>query len=195
MTEPGSQRKADLYASLNAAAWYVVCADREYRARDGLLDLHLGEVWLPECRIAVSRRRTRVVQDGPLFPGYLFVRGVLTDDWLAAVQSVRDVVDLLPMQSQPRPACDRQMAKLRQLVAEQGGRILIEAGQVKRGYGHVDEPVFEPEQTVRVIEGPFTGFHALVKAVAAEDRIKIMLDIFGRPTETVIDEASVEAVA
>lgn len=192
--EPTTSRRAELYASLQPPAWYVVCADREYRARDGLLDIGI-ETWLPECRVVVSRRRARTVVDGPLFPGYLFVRGVLGDEWAADVLGVRDVDDFVRMQTRPLAAPEGQMTKLRQLVAAQGGRVLIEAGRVKRGYGYTDEATIKPGQAVRVLDGPFSGFNALVKAVGSEERIKIILDIFGRATETEILEASVELVA
>lgn len=80
-------------------------------------------------------------------------------------------------------------------MVQTGDRILIEAGRVKRGFNHIHETAFKPRQQIRVLDGPFAGFDGLFMAAAGEDRIKIMLDIFGRNTSLEIDEASVEAVA
>jgi transcription antitermination factor NusG len=190
-------RKAELYASLSPPAWYAFCALREYRARDDLrLRLGVDQVWLPECRVVVSSRRQRRVIDGPLFPGYGFVRGVLTDEWLKAVLNADGVDDVLRMHGRPVAARPCQIAKLQRLVSECGGRVLIECGRVKRGFEMpMDEPMYQPGQDVRVLSGPFAGFNALVKEQAGTERLNLMLDIFGRLTETEIDEASVEAVA
>lgn len=190
-----SDRKAELYASLLPQAWFAVCVDRERRAADDLTDIGV-EAWLPECKIVVSRRRRRAIIEGPLFPGYLFVRGALCDEWMAEVLGVRDVVDFVRMRSRPLAACDRQMANLQRLVDENGGRLLIENGCVKRGYDTPEsEPTYKPGQVVRVLDGPFASFNALVEKQAGPARLKLMLDIFGRATLTEVDEASVEAVA
>lgn len=192
---PHSQRKAELYASWMPPAWYVACVYREQQAKDDLLKLGVGEVWLPECRVVVSRRRTRTIVDGPLFPGYLFVRGVLTDEWLSAVLSVRDVADLLRMERQPIAACEIQMAKLQRLMAESGGRVLIEQGRVKRGFGHTDEPAFKNGQAVRVVDGQFEGIFGKYDMADGRERVKILLDLLGRVVQVSLPEASVEAVA
>jgi transcription termination/antitermination protein NusG len=188
-------RKAELYESLSPPAWFVVCADRERRAADDLAGSGI-EAWLPECKIVVSRRRRRAVIEGPLFPGYLFVRGVMTDQWMADVMGVRDVLDFVRARSRPLAAREGQMAKLQRLVADSGGRVLIENGCVKRGYDTPDnEPLYKPGQPVRVLDGPFASFNGLVQEQAGPSRLKLMLDIFGRSTLTEMDEASVEAVA
>lgn len=190
-------RKEELYASLTPPAWYVARVEREYRARDDL-QKRLGRdaVWLPECRIVVSGRKRRFTMDGPLFPGYLFVRGVLTDQWLASVLEPDDVVDMLRMQSVPVAACERQMSKLQSLMAEYNGCIVIEQGEIKRGFKHApDASKFEKGEPVRILEGPFADFNAIYVEPAGAERVKIMLDIFGRANELILHEASVEAFA
>lgn len=192
-----AQRKAELYASMLPVAWYAVCAEHERRARDELLDLNI-EVWLPECRIAVSRRKKRTIIDGPLFPGYLFARGVLTDEWLACVLAPRSVNGVLRAGSGlPLRARDVEMDNLRRLVSEGGGLVLIEDGRVKRGYGApvIEDCRFKPGEYLRVLDGPFAGFNAIFKQPAGNDRVKILVDIFGRSSEIELDEASVEAFA
>ena len=64
------------------------------------------------------------------------------------------------------------------------------------GFGApIDQPSFAPGQLLRVLDGPFAGFQALFDEPAGEERVKILVDIFGRSAEVEIDEASVEAVA
>lgn len=174
-------------------AWYVVSAHREYRVRDDLQEQGF-DVWLPECKVVASRRRVRITKNGALFPGYLFVLTAMDAEARRRIEDVRWVDGLLLCGEIPWPVPCRVMATLRQLVEDAGGRVLIEAGRVKRGYGSPPgTQCFEAGEALRILDGPFIGFRALYVAADGRERVKILLDILGRPSVVSVSEASVEA--
>lgn len=177
-------------------SYYVVCAHREYRVRDELDRLGIDN-WLPECRVVSSQRRVIITKTGPLFPGYLFVHVVMTGEVQRIIQDVRWVDGILRRDGdRPAPINSAAVQTLRQLIIDCGGRVLIKNGLVERGYGGPDSTGrFTPGQQVRVLHGPFSGFNALFTASEGRDRVKILLDIFGRVSETSLLEASIEAVS
>lgn len=176
-----------------AERWYVAVVYADYRVRDALAELGVQH-WLPECLVRRTARRAIITLKGPLFPGYLFVRGRLTDEFVSLVKGIRDVDRFLGSAAGmfPVPVNDQAMDNLQRLVAECGGRVLIERGDVKRGYRYVEQARFEPGQSVRVIDGPYEGLSALYQAEDGKERIKILLDMLGRSVQVSMPEALVE---
>lgn len=56
-------------------------------------------------------------------------------------------------------------------------------------------PQYEVGQTVRMTDGPFVGFLAIVERVDAGDRISVSMSVFGGATPAVVPVGWVEAVA
>lgn len=157
-------------AMVQAAGWVVcrVVPAREYRARDWAL-ARGAAAWLPECIERNCGRRWVATKKLPLFPGYLFVgEGAPWPDLLASAAFLPSpIIGTLP---------PRQAAALAAMVA---------AGPL---------PVcerFAEGQAVRLVGGMWDGWRGLYVA-RASGRVKILLDIFGRSTETLLSEALVE---
>lgn len=53
---------------------------------------------------------------------------------------------------------------------------------------------FAMGETVTIMNGSFAKFYATVDARQSEDKIKVLVSIFGRPTAIVLDMADIEAV-
>jgi transcriptional antiterminator RfaH len=174
------------------AAWYVIATEpaKEYRVRDRL-DREGWSVWLPECVVMRQHKRFAAGlsrHKGPLFPGYLFVSldlsaarwRVLEDEDHREVGIAR----LLRLDDRPRSLPKPEIDRLRLLVEEDGGALIIKAGRLRR--------TLVQGEVVRVIDGPFIGFNALYQSDEAKDRINILLDLFGRSTVIAVSEAWVE---
>lgn len=64
--------------------------------------------------------------------------------------------------------------------------------------GHGDEaapieiPVLVEGETMRVVDGPFASFSAVIEEVIATGRVKALVDIFGRATSVEFDLAQLE---
>lgn len=174
---------------LGTRAWFVISiyAGRDYKARDELIEragFAKDDVWLPECNIRRRVRTTILNHKGPLFPGYVFLR---TDpsctDW-RSVESVRWVDGPLRHQGTPWPLREDDVGRLRALVGDR--HLLIDLdGRATREFA-VDDPV-------EITSGPFAGWNGIVSEKIG-DRLKILLDIFGRSTQTLVPEALVISV-
>jgi len=174
------------------AAWYVVATEpaKEYRVRD-CLDREGWSAWLPECVVVRQHKRYAGLISrlkGPLFPGYLFARLALS---VARWRTLEDddhrdvgIVRVLRLDERPRALPSAEIERLRLLVEEDGGALIIKAGRLRR--------TLVLGETLRVIEGPFAGFSALYRSDEAKDRINILLDILGAPRVIAVAEAWVE---
>lgn len=154
---------------------------REYRA-GGELALRGLRPWLPECEVVKSYVREAVgTQKGPLFPGYLFV--LLSPTWFDA-EAAPSVIDILK-RSDTEPVTLRRddVAELCHLLIADGGVLRIEGGAKRRRFAEGD--------IVRIVGGPFEGWQGLYKS-RVKDRLKILLDLFGRANQTLVPEALVE---
>jgi transcription antitermination factor NusG len=160
--------------------------DQHQLARDGY------ELWLPECVIVRKMRRSRdrgcdttVRFKGPWFPGYLFVRlDLARHDW-RAFDEVDGAAAFLLDGGRPRAIADDRIAGLRAACDAKTGMAMI---RVRPSDG------YSKGQRLHVIAGPFASFDGLFSEQVGE-RVKVMLEIFGRETPYWLDEAQVEAAS
>jgi transcription antitermination factor NusG len=159
-----------------------VWGGRDYRVRDKLQQRG-HPVWLPECIVRrTTRARVEISLKLPLFPGYVFVEPGIV--W-RAIEEVPGVVELLKAEGGERlarlpPAA--AIALVRRLE-EGGGALVIEEGCRRKR--------FAEGERVRIVGDAWSGWEGLYVSTV-KDRNKILLDIFGRQTETLISEALVE---
>lgn len=171
-------------------AWVVVLTEhRRERLAKGALQEKEFETYLPEysCRVKRSKNRSRKQRGQTetvtrvLFPGYLFMRAVLRGhDWKRAF-SCQGVKGMLIEGELPGRVPDQIIERIRS--TENCG--ISEA---------TPELAFAPGQTVRVEEGPFAGFEALVEAIKAGDvpeeaAVHCLLALFGRQVRIVLQAA------
>lgn len=108
----------------------------------------------------------------PLFPGYLFVRFDLSDARWRSVNGTRGVKGLLGAGEQPIPVPVGIVEDIqRRLTAGEFTPRAVRGPRLKRG------------ELGQVTAGPFSGFIGECLA-SRRDRVKLLLNIFGRRTET-----------
>lgn len=183
------------------AHWYAVLT-RIKGERTALRQLEQAGLvaYLPQYRIERFNRRLRVnkVTTLCLFPRYLFVRlNRLEDASLALACS--QVQAILPGRPHlPEPVPTRDVLALREAEAAQ---LLDDTDAARRRRGETTRTTLKAMQKrltgkpVRVAAGPFTSFAGTVEAVNSLNRLKVLLDLFGRPTPVALDPAQVEEVA
>lgn len=151
------------------------------------------EVFLPTFKrsIAVGRRREDVVR--PLFPLYLFAAFEVGESAWRGIFRVDGVQTILPINGKttraeklPIPVPERVVIALQAAAILGGGHIPIMEHEREQ------LPRLHPGQKVRVIEGPFDGFHGLVDRDQKE-RVRVLLDIFGREVPSMLDREALSA--
>ncbi len=157
-----------------AAKWYVIHTYSGYENKVAqniekvvenhkLHDLVL-EVRVPtETVTEIKDDKTREVER-KLFPGYVLVKMILTDDSWYVVRNIRGVTGFVGPSSKPVPLTEEEVAALG-----------VEAKQVTVDYAVGDN--------VKVIHGPLEGFSGVVEELDVENNlVKVTVSMFGRET-------------
>lgn len=153
-------------------AWYAFRTQikSEWKAKLGIQTLGF-DTFMPVERRTVVRRRRKVQIESPLFARYGFVQfDIHRDEW-GEIQSTDGVESLLTNNQIPIRVPTRDIEQLR--LAEKFG--LFDKTKAP-------EP-FKPGDEVRIEEGPFTGFLGKVMRARANERVDILLSMFGSERE------------
>jgi transcriptional antiterminator NusG len=183
------------------AEWYAL----RTRAKGERLALRQLEqagflAYLPQYRIERFSRRLRVRKVTTLchFPRYLFVRMERLED-TSKVLACPQVLELLP--GRPHPPMPVPTADVLALRDAETRQLFDDTDAARRLRGETTKQTLKAMQKrltgkpVRVAAGPFTSFAGTVEAVDSLDRLKVLLDLFGRPTPVELAVGQVELAA
>ena len=141
--------------------------------------------------IVAEHEETDVKEDGKkkvvmrkVFPGYVLVELIMTDDAWYVVRNTPGVTGFIGSSGggvKPTP-----------LLPEEADRLLEQMGMTEMQMGEVNIAVGE---VVEVLEGPFAHFQGRVEEVDGENtKLKVLVDMFGRETVMELDFAQVKKI-
>ena len=112
--------------------------------------------------------------ENKIFPGYVFVKMVMTDESWHVVRHISGVTGFVGPGSKPVPLSDEEVVTM---------------GVESRVY----ELKYSVGDTVRIVNGTLTGFVGVVKEISQDKKkIKVLASMFGRETPVELDSDSVE---
>ena len=171
--------------------WYVVHAYSGYEKKvkaaleerielNGKQDL-FGEVLVPSEEVVEMRAGQKRKSERKFFPGYVLVQMELNDDSWHLVKETPWVMGFIGGKAdKPAPITEKEADAILQRVKEG-----VEAPRPKT--------LFEPGEVVRVTDGPFNDFSAVVEGVDYDrSRLQVAVQIFGRSTPVELGFAQVE---
>lgn len=169
----------------DGAQWYVVhtysgyentvkATIKKYVENRGLQDL-IHEISIPLETV------TEITDNGPkeverkVFPGYVLVKMVMTDDAWYIIKNVRGVTGFVTSGStKPTPLTEDEVIQLG-----------VEKREIVVGYKVGD--------TVRIMDGPLTSFSGIVEELDVEkNRVRVTVSMFGRETPVDLELDQVE---
>ena len=172
-------------------SWYAVhtISGHENKVKDvltrraqveGLWDYDIYEVLIPTERELQTRNNKRYEIDKKVFPGYILVQMSLTDEAYKLVKSTSGVTGFVQSGNKPVPMEDYEVRRIQQnLAASQ------EAPKVN----------WNKNETIRVVEGPFSDFTGKIEEVSPEkETLKVLINIFGRDTPVELNFNQVEKI-
>lgn len=174
-----------------AKRWYVVHAYSGYEKKVKLsleerIELHgmeemFGDVLVPTEEVVEMRGGQKRKSERKFFPGYVLVQMELNDDsWHLVKETPRVMGFIGGKADQPAPITEAEANAILQRV-EDG----VEKPRPKT--------LFEPGEIVRVTDGPFNDFNAVVEEVNYErSRLQVAVQIFGRSTPVELEFGQVE---
>lgn len=135
-----------------------------------LLSTYVSQVLIPMEKYAVMRNGKRVVKEKISLPGYVLVEAVLIGDVAHTLRFIPNVLGFLGGLDNPTPVKQSDINRI--LGADEEMEIVDE----------VNIP-YVVNETVKVTDGPFSGFSGVIEEVNAEKhKLKVMVKIFGRKT-------------
>ena len=135
-----------------------------------LLQNNVSQVLLPLEKHASLRNGKRVVKEKISLPGYVFVEATLVGDVAHTLRFVPNVLGFLGGLDNPSPVPQSDINRMLGTVEETE---LVDEVTIP----------YMVDETVKVIDGPFSGFSGVIEEVNSEKRkLKVMVKIFGRKT-------------
>lgn len=138
----------------------------------GLTDI-VRDVVVPTQEVVEIKQGEKKEVERQLYPGYVFIRMVMTDEHWHTIRQVRGVTGFVGTQSDPIPVEDTEM-----------GEVLAQIGK-----GQSQPQVeFTAGDTVRIISGAMEEMTGTVKEVDIEKtKLHVSVDMFGRSTPVELD--------
>ena len=159
--------------------WYVLRAitgkeakvkeyiDAELRQNTKLASC-VSEVLLPMESHASIRNGKRMVTEKLSLPGYVLIKAAMIPEIASALRFMPNVLGFLGGMSEPTPVRQADINRLLGNVEE----IELE---------NIQNTPYAVGESVKVTDGPFSGFHGIIEEVNAEKhKLKVMVMIFGR---------------
>ena len=166
------------------AKWYVVhtysgyenkvASNLEKTVENRQLQDLIKEIRVPtETVVEIKEDGKRKEVERKIFPGYVMVKMIVTDESWYAVRNIRGCTGFVGTTTDPIPLTDEEVAKLG-----------VETKTVK--------VLFEVGDSVQITAGPFEGFVGTVDSINADmNRMTVIVSMFGRetPVELEINQA------
>ncbi|MBO4831579.1 MAG: transcription termination/antitermination factor NusG [Oscillospiraceae bacterium] len=155
----------------NAVAATIVKSAENRKMQDLILEVNIPTETVTE----VTETQTKTVER-KIFPGYVLIKMILTDESWHLVRNVRGVTGFVGSGGKPIPLTEEEILSLG-----------VEKKETVVG--------FELGSTVKVIDGPLEGFLGTVDEIDSEKyRLRVIVSMFGRETPVDLDFEQVEAV-
>jgi transcriptional antiterminator NusG len=170
--------------------WYIIhtYSGFERKVKEGLesrvaafgLQDKIGRVLIPMEDVVEVRGGKKVMSERMSYPGYVLVEMDLDENTWHIVRGTPKVTGFVGSATNPSPLSDQEVDAI-----------------INRVHVPTDRPkpkvVFERNEQVRIVDGPFANFNGTVEEIDPDhSRLKVSVTIFGRATPVELDFASVE---
>lgn len=160
------------------AKWYIIHTYSGYENKvaqtiEKVVENRGFQDMIPEVRVPTEMAwekkddKTREVER-KVFPGYVLVKMILTDDTWYIVRNIRGVTGSVGPASKPIPLTDKEVAKLAALETDSNKELEVD---------------FAVGDNVKISEGPMDGFVGIVQKIDLEAKtVDVLVSMFGRET-------------
>jgi transcriptional antiterminator NusG len=132
-----------------------------------------------EKKIKIKDGKRKVIEE-KVYPGYVLVEMIVTDDSWYVVRNTPNVTGFVGAGTTPVPVSKNEIESLKKRMGVEEPQYKIE---VKAG------------DLVKIIDGPFKDFDGKVSEVDEErGKLKILVNMFGRDTPVELDSLQIKKV-
>jgi transcriptional antiterminator NusG len=163
--------------------WYSlrVMSGKENKVKDTIfreldfekdLKANVEEILIPTENIVDIKNGKKTVKEKSLLPGYILVKMIMNNETKFFIESVDGVMSFVGPKGSPQPVTEVEMSRY----------LVSSSDRDELSNEDIDDIPFKVGDSVKVIDGPFKEFDGLVQEVNDRNRIKVNVNIFGRPT-------------
>ncbi|KKP59452.1 MAG: Transcription antitermination protein nusG [Candidatus Magasanikbacteria bacterium GW2011_GWC2_34_16] len=132
-----------------------------------------------EKKIKIKNGKRTTVEE-KIFPGYILVEMIVTDDSWYVVRNTPNVTGFIGSGTTPTPIDQKEVESLLKRTADGDPQHKIDV---------------EVNDVVRIVDGPFKNFEGKIANVDAErGKIKVLVTMFGRETPVELDALQVKKI-
>ncbi len=174
----------------NERRWYVlhtysgyedaVAKNLSQRVESLGMEDKIFNVMVPkEKKIKIRNGKKRVVEE-KLYPGYVLVEMIVTDDSWYVVRNTPNVTGFVGSGTIPLPVSLNEMESLKKRV------------EVEEPKYNVDFSIGDP---IKIIDGPFKDSDGKVAEIDKErGKVKVLINMFGRDTPLELDSLQIKKI-
>lgn len=153
-------------------------------SRAGYAD-YVEEVLVPTEKVPQIRNGKKINKEKVLLPGYIMVKADIGGEVQHLIKGISGVIGFLGQErgGNPSPMTQAEVNRMLGIVDEMSDK--VEAVLIP----------YEVGETVKIIDGPFSGFTAVIEKVNEEKRkLEVIVKIFGRKTPMEVSYMQVEKI-
>ena len=171
----------------DSAKWYVIHTYSGYEnavktsiekfvTGRGMEDKSLRMEIPMETVTEVTESGTTKEVERKVFPGYVLIKMVMTDDTWHLVRNVRGVTGFVGSANKPIPLSEEEVLAMG-----------MEKHEIVVNYNVGDH--------VKIVDGPLASFTGIVEEIEPEkNRVSVMVSMFGRETPVELDLDQIESI-
>lgn len=173
MTTVENRGLQDLIQAVKVPTETVVSVEEEQSSTDYVGEISSDEADSPKSK---GKKKEPKTTERKLYPGYVFVKMVYTDETWYVVRNIRGCTGFVGPSSKPVPLTESEVY-----------RMGVETRVIELSYNVGDQ--------VRIISGPFEDFVGIVDELDADKNyVRITISMFGRETPIELEINQAEAI-
>jgi transcriptional antiterminator NusG len=187
--DEGSQALGDTVSDNPNVKWYVVhtYSGHENKVATALkqrveaehLEHKILDVLVPTQEKIEIRGGKKATVKEKIFPGYILVKMDLDDSSWLAVRTTQGVTSFIGIGNKPTPIPEAEVRTIVRFMTQ--------------GAAPTFKDVFMVDDTVKIVDGPFSEFIGKVDGVDKEKgKVRVLVSIFGRETPVELDFLQVQ---
>jgi transcriptional antiterminator NusG len=171
--------------------WYVITTyagyeekvkkNLEKRMKESKLEDSFGRILIPTQQVFELKKGKKVLVNRRFFPGYILIEMEMNENTFELVRRTPQVSGFVGTSSGPEPLPEEEVEEIiKRIESPEKPKLDVS---------------FEVGNSVKIIEGPFTGFVGKIEEVNYEKtKLRILVTIFGRQTPVELDFTQVENI-
>lgn len=167
---------------LHTYSGYEENVARNLRQRIESMDMEdkIFDIMIPtETKIKIKNGKRKTVRE-KIFPGYVMVNMIVTDDSWYVVRNTPNVTGFIGAGNVPTPISEKEIQELQKRIGVEEPKYKIDV--------NVDTPV-------KIVDGPFKDYEGKIAEIdEARGKVKVLISIFGRETPVELDFLQIKKI-